>query len=81
MGSMTIGAKYKTTVKDPGTPGVLRIVRTILPQCLPPLPFGSPPAVLVALLPLEGGSCGDVLRWRGIKLGVHQISCEGGEID
>ncbi|TVU46426.1 hypothetical protein EJB05_05961, partial [Eragrostis curvula] len=27
MGSMTIGAKYKTTVKDPGTPGVLRMVR------------------------------------------------------
>ncbi|RLM61914.1 putative RNA polymerase II transcription factor B subunit 1-1 isoform X1 [Panicum miliaceum] len=25
MGSMTIGAKYKTTLKDPGTPGVLRM--------------------------------------------------------
>ncbi|KAL5220995.1 hypothetical protein ABZP36_025708 [Zizania latifolia] len=27
MGSMTIGAKYKTTLKDPGTTGVLRMVR------------------------------------------------------
>ncbi|XP_066352917.1 general transcription and DNA repair factor IIH subunit TFB1-1-like isoform X1 [Miscanthus floridulus] len=25
MGSMTIGAKYKTTIKDPGTPGILRM--------------------------------------------------------
>ncbi|CAO2176454.1 unnamed protein product [Urochloa humidicola] len=25
MGSMTIGAKYKTTLKDPGTPGILRM--------------------------------------------------------
>jgi hypothetical protein len=25
MGSMTIGAKYKTTLKDPGTTGVLRM--------------------------------------------------------
>ncbi|KAL6857033.1 hypothetical protein ACP4OV_018415 [Aristida adscensionis] len=25
MGSLTIGAKYKTTLKDPGTPGVLRM--------------------------------------------------------
>ncbi|KAJ1267305.1 hypothetical protein BS78_07G046100 [Paspalum vaginatum] len=25
MGSMTIGAKYKTTPKDPGTPGILRM--------------------------------------------------------
>ncbi|RCV30010.1 hypothetical protein SETIT_6G059800v2 [Setaria italica] len=25
MGSLTIGAKYKTTLKDPGTPGILRM--------------------------------------------------------
>ncbi|KAL6659320.1 hypothetical protein ACP70R_003360 [Stipagrostis hirtigluma subsp. patula] len=25
MGTMTIGAKYKTTLKDPGTPGILRM--------------------------------------------------------
>ncbi|CAD6341585.1 unnamed protein product [Miscanthus lutarioriparius] len=25
MGSLTIGAKYKTTIKDPGTPGILRM--------------------------------------------------------
>lgn len=36
MGSMTIGAKYKTTLKDPGTPGVLRMVRATLPSRSPP---------------------------------------------
>ncbi|KAL5197654.1 hypothetical protein ABZP36_001166 [Zizania latifolia] len=35
MGSMTIGAKYKTTLKDPGTTGVLRMVRAISAS-LPP---------------------------------------------
>jgi hypothetical protein len=28
MGTMTIGAKYKTTVRDPGTTGILRMVRS-----------------------------------------------------
>jgi hypothetical protein len=36
MGSMTIGAKYKTTIKDPGTPGILRMVRATLPFSLTP---------------------------------------------
>jgi hypothetical protein len=27
---MTIGAKYKTTVKDPGTTGILRMVGPVL---------------------------------------------------
>ena len=44
MGSMTIGAKYKTTIKDPGTPGILRMVRATLssPSPFPPTPRGSP---------------------------------------
>ena len=45
MGTMTIGAKYKTTVKDPGTTGILRMVRSVLPRCIHPrrlLPSETP---------------------------------------
>ena len=41
MGSMTIGAKYKTTIKDPGTAGILRMVRATLPSPFSPTPRGS----------------------------------------
>jgi hypothetical protein len=42
MGTITIDAKYMTTLKDPGTSGVLSMVRAILARrlCAPsPSPF------------------------------------------
>ena len=41
MGSLTIGAKYKTTIKDPGTAGILLMVRATLPSPFSPTPRGS----------------------------------------
>ena len=48
---MTIGAKYKTTLKDPGTPGVLRMVRATLPSPRPVLSPSLPAARLSLSLP------------------------------
>ena len=42
METMTIGAKYRATLKDPGTSGVLRVVRAFsLPVSAPLCPLPS----------------------------------------
>ncbi|TVU42768.1 hypothetical protein EJB05_09189, partial [Eragrostis curvula] len=41
--SMAVGAIYKTSTKDVGTPGVLRMVRSVLPSPSPPPPHAFPP--------------------------------------
>ena len=70
MGSMTIGAKYKTTLKDPGTPGVLRMVRATLPSrpvLSPSLPEAPLSVSLPSLFPLLP-ACAHGSRWGASNL-------------
>ena len=70
MGSMTIGAKYKTTLKDPGTPGVLRMVRATLPSrpvLSPSLPEAPLSLSLPSLFPLLP-ACAHGSRWGASSL-------------